>query len=126
MGTAEIVGNFADIGAAASLAVLRSRLANRGVHYELSDIDAAAIRLTAPRGFTQEVSRFVYECRDEDGGSLDGIHYLSRLDDATSNWAIFEPASSSPSPLRAFSTELVRPDDPDFLHAVALLGLKVA
>lgn len=75
MGVAELVGAYADIGAAASLSVLRSHLADRGVHHGLLDIDAAAIRLTAPRRFTQEVSRLVYECRTEGVEPLAGIRY---------------------------------------------------
>ena len=125
MGVAELVGTYADIGAAASLSVLRSRLADRGIHHGLPDIDAAAIRLTAPRGFTQEASRLVYECRTEGVEPLAGIRYRSRLDDGTSNWAIFEPAADAPAPLRSFNTEPVRPDDPDVTRALAVLGLQI-
>ena len=125
IGVAELAGTYADIGAAASLSVLRSRLAARGIHHGLPDIDAAAIRLTAPRGFTQEVSRLVYECRTEGVEPLAGIRYQSRLDDGTSNWAIFEPAAESPAPLRSFSTKPVRPDDPDVTRALSVLGLQI-
>ncbi len=125
MGVAELVGTYADIGAAASLSVLRSALADSGIHHGLADIDAAAIRLMAPRGFTQEVSRLVYECRAEGVEPLAGIRYQSRLDDGTSNWAIFEPAADSPAPLHSFNTEPVRPDDPDVTRALAVLGLQI-
>lgn len=125
MGVAEIVGSYADIGAAGSLSLLRSRLAARGIHYGLSDIDAAAIRLVAPRSFTQEVSRFVHEYRTEGVEPLAGIRYQSRLDDGTSNWAIFEPMSDSPAPLRSASAEPIQPDDPDVIRAAALLGLLI-
>lgn len=125
MGLAELAGTYADIGAAASLAELRSRLADRAIHHGLSDIDGAAIRLTAPRGFTQEISRFVYECGTEGVEPLAGIRYQSRLDDGTSNWGIFEPASDSPAPMRSFHTEPVRPDDPDVTRAVAVMGLQI-
>ena len=125
MGVAEIVGVYADIGAAGSLSLLRSRLADRGVHYGLSDIDAAAIRLVAPRGFTQEVSRLVYEFRTEGGEPLAGIRYQSRLDDGTSNWAIFEQNSDPPAPLRSTSAEPIQPDDPDVIQVAALLDLRI-
>lgn len=126
MGVAEIVGSYADIGAAGSLSLLRSRLADRGIHYGLSDIDAAAIRLVAPRSFTQEVSRFVYEYRTEGVEPLAGIRYQSRLDDGTSNWAIFESISDLPARLRAASAQPIQPDDPDVTRAAALLGLGIA
>ena len=125
MGVAEIVGIYADIGAAGSLSLLRSRLADRGIHHGLSDIDAAAIRLMAPRGFTQQVSRLVYEFRTEGGEPLAGIRYQSRLDDGTSNWAIFEPMSDSPAPLRSTTAEPIQPDDPDVIQVAALLGVRI-
>lgn len=125
MGVAEIVGSYADIGAAGSLALLRSRLADRGIHYGLSDIDAATIRLVAPRGFTQDVSRLVYEFRTDGGEPLAGIRYRSRMDDETSNWAIFEPNSDSAAPLRSTSAESIQPDDPDVTQVAALLGLLI-
>lgn len=126
MGVAEIDGVYADIGAAGSLSWLRSRLADRAIHFGLSDIDAAAIRLAAPRGFTQEVSRLVYECRTEGDDPIAGISYRSRLDDGTFNWAIFEPMSDSPAPLRLTSAEPIQPDDPEVIRATALLGLVIA
>lgn len=125
MGVAEIVGTYADIGTAASLSVVRSRLAARAIHYGLEDIDGATIRLTAPRGFTQEVSRFVYECTTTEDQALAGIRYQSRLDDHTSNWAIFEPAPGSFGPLRSLDAEPLRPDDPDVTRALSVLGLKL-
>jgi hypothetical protein len=69
IGEATALGRFVDVGDAASLATLRSGLAARAIHYDLAEIDAATIRLAAPRSFTQEVSRFVYEWRDEGGPS---------------------------------------------------------
>ena len=116
----------ADIGAAASLSLVRARLAGRAIHHGLTDIDAAAIRLTAPRGFTQEVSRLIYECRTAGAEPLAGIRYHSRLDDGTSNWAVFEAASDSPEPLHVLDAEPVQPDDPHVVHALAVLGLRVA
>lgn len=126
MGIAEVDRILADVGAASSLASLRSHLANRGVHYGLAHVDAAAIRLKAPRRFTQQVSRFVHECRTEEGSHFAGIHYGSRLDDQTYNWASFEPVSDSPPSLHSFSFETIRPDDPGAARAVALLGLRIA
>ena len=55
MGVAELAGSYADIGAAALLATVRSQLAARALYHGLPDVDAAAIRVAAPRR-TQVVS----------------------------------------------------------------------
>ena len=89
MGTATVVGSFADVGHSRSLGDLRRRLVARLIHYGLDDLDGATIRMSAPRAFTQEVSRLVYECSDESGErAYAGIRYLSRLGDDIHNWAI--------------------------------------
>ena len=125
MGVAELAGSYADIGAAASLAAIRSQLAARALHHGLPEVDAAAIRLAAPRSFTQEVSRLVYGSRDAEGGSFAGIRYRSRFDDGTDNWAIFEPAPGEPESLRVLEAEPVQPGDPDVTRALGVLGLRV-
>jgi RES domain-containing protein len=53
IGEATVQGRFADIGDARSLATLRTALAASAIHYGLDEIDAATIRLSAPRAFTQ-------------------------------------------------------------------------
>lgn len=55
IGEASLDGSFVDIGDADTLATIRAELAARAIHYGLSDVDAAAIRLHAPRRFTQEI-----------------------------------------------------------------------
>lgn len=121
IGEALARGRFADVGDAQSLATLRQELASRAIHYGLPDLDAAVIRLSAPRAFTQEVSRFVYEWRDEDG-AFAGIRYRSRLGDQFLNWAIFEPPEINDALTNA-SRSSIDPDDPDLLEALRLLGL---
>jgi len=86
------------------------------------DDDAATIRLRAPRAFTQNVSRFVYEQRDEQG-SFAGIRYRSRLGDEIVNWAVFEPAPDAPSPFLAKTSMPIEADDADLVAALDLLGL---
>ena len=125
LGVAELSGAYADVGAAASLATIRSQLAAKALHHGLQDVDAAAIRAAAPRGFTQEVSRLVYGSRTEGGEPLAGIRYRSRLDDDTDNWAVFEPAPGAPAPLDVLDAEPVRSGDPDVTRAISVLGLRV-
>lgn len=124
IGEAVARGRFADVGDAQSLATLRQELASRAIHYGLSDLDAAVIRLSAPRAFTQEVSRFVYEWRDAEG-AFTGIRYRSRLGDEFLNWAIFEPPAHAESPLAVGSAAAIAPDDPDLAAALRLLGLEL-
>ncbi|MGH3133249.1 MAG: hypothetical protein ACRDNY_05840 [Gaiellaceae bacterium] len=122
VGESTVQGRFVDVADARTLANLRAALAASAIHFGLDDIDAATIRLKAPRAFTQTVSRFVYEQRDEQG-SFAGIHYGSRLGDPFVNWAIFEPAPDAPSPFLSTSSAPVEADDPDLHAALDVLGL---
>jgi hypothetical protein len=88
---AHVSGRYTQVGHSRSLAYFRRQLASLVVHFRLKDLDAAAIRLHAPREFTQRVSRFVYECTDERGGpQFHGVAYLSRHGDDLANYATFE------------------------------------
>jgi hypothetical protein len=118
IGEATVEGLFVDVGDTASLATLRAALAAHAIHHGLDEIDAATIRLRAPRGFTQQVSRYVYE-----QGSFAGLRYGSRLGDDVVNWAIFEPAAVGVSPLVAPTSTAIRVDDPGLRAALELLGL---
>lgn len=122
IGEAAVHGRFADIGGAGSLALLRTALAPVAVDYGLSDIDAATIRLSAPRAFTQHVSRFVYE-RREDDGPFAGVCYRSRLGDGIVNWAVFEPPSQDADPFLWRTSSSIAADDPDLVAATEVLGV---
>jgi len=125
IGEATFAGSFVDIGDANSLAILRTHLAARAIHYGLSEIDAATIRLDAPRRFTQEASRLIYEWH-EDHVDCTGICYRSRLGDQFVNWAIFEPPPDAEIELQDADLHEIEPDDPDLLEALHLLGLELA
>ncbi len=125
IGIAELAGSYADIGAATSLATLRSRLAAQAIHYGLPDVDAAVVRLAAPRGFTQAISRLVYECRSLADSPFAGIRYYSRLDDETLNWAIFEPPPGATAPIHPVDGEPFDPEDPSVSAALDVLGLRL-
>lgn len=118
-GTATHDGSFADVGQAESIAHLRANLAALVLHHRLDDLDAAALRLRAPRSFTQGVSRYVFERGvAPDGRSLAGIRYLSRLGDDVVNWAIFEGTE-----VDGAASEPIAADDPDLVAALGLLDL---
>jgi hypothetical protein len=108
-GVATHEGAFVDVGHSDSLAHLRAALADRVLHFGFDDLDAGELRRRAPRAFTQEISRYVFEhARDAAGRPVAGIRYLSRLGDEFVNWAIFEP--NAPSDARS---ERIDPDDAD-------------
>jgi uncharacterized protein (TIGR03382 family) len=120
MGTAELVRTFCDIGHADSLAHLRKQLAPRLVHYRFDDLDAGDIRARAPRRFTQEISRYVFERTTAgDGAAFAGIRYGSRLGDNLTNWAIFEP--NEPHVIE--SGNEIDPEDPDLRATLEAYGL---
>lgn len=118
IGEATVEGRFVDVGDSASLVTLRTVLAASAIHHGLDEIDAATIRLRAPRAFTQQVSRYVYE-----QGAFTGIHYRSRLGDDILNWAIFEAAPDGQIPLVTTASAAIQTDDPDLRAALELLGL---
>jgi len=114
---------FADVGHSRSLAFLRERLADAVVEHGLEDLDAAAIRLSAPRRFTQLVGRLAFDCTDASGEpQFTGLRYASRLGDELHDWALFERPDSA---LIASQHEPVDEDDPDLTLALERLGLRL-
>lgn len=126
LGVARVDGQFVDVGHSSSLARLRQALASRVLHHGLDDLDAATIRLSAPRRFTQEVSRHVYDHSTREGHRrYAGIAYRSRLGDEFRNWAIFEPPGRMLPWIGEPETEPIEPDDPDLVRALDLLGVRL-
>ena len=87
-----------------------------------------AIRHSAPRRLTQEISRYVFEQTSERGTrAFDGISYLSRLGDDLRNWALFEPVTHAQ--VKVFVAEgrelPIEPQHPDFRRALELLGIRL-
>lgn len=117
----EVEGVLVVIGASESIAMLRRRMGRAARRHGLTDVDAAAIRLTAPRGFTQEVSRFVFDQVAQDGARYGGILYLSRHGDDVVDCALFERGGSIP--VHSLERSGIEADDEDFLRACEMLGL---
>lgn len=123
VGRASMSARCVQVGHSRSLAYLRRELSRLVVRYQLEDLDAAAVRLRAPRAFTQHVSRFVYECTDDNGAAeFDGLHYLSRFGDDLENIALFELASSNEAIADADAAP-VSLDDPTLRQAMDHHGL---
>ncbi len=118
VGRGALAGDYADLGHHESLAELRTALAARVVHYGLHDLDAATLRLSAPRAFTQEVARYVFDQTAAGQRRWNGLSYLSKHGDDLRNWAIFEPATPEVIDVTDFSA-----DDNDLVNALALHGL---
>jgi hypothetical protein len=120
VGRGALVGDYADVGHHESLAELRTALAARVVHHGLHDVDAATIRLTAPRAFTQDVSRRIFEQTAAGQRRWNGLCYLSKHGDDLTNWAVFEPAAPDVIDVAEFDR-----DDPDLLAALAVHNLEL-
>ncbi len=118
VGRRALVGDYADVGHHELLAELRTVLAARVVHHGLHDFDAATLRLSAPRAFTQEIARYVFDQTAAGQRRWNGLTYLSKHGDDLRNWAAFEPATPEVIDVTDFSR-----DDSDLVNALALHGL---
>jgi hypothetical protein len=100
-------------------------MAPRLIHHDISDLDAAAIRISAPRRFTQEISNHIYKLSFPDSTPrFTGIEYGSRFGDNYQNWAIFERPGQDPI-IEQIVRRVAR-DDAALHAALAALGLKIA
>ena len=125
IGEAAVRGRFCQIGAPGSLAHLHRALAPALVRHGIRELDGAAIRLTAPRRFTQEISSYVYARSDARGRPrFAGIAYRSRFGDRFKNWAIFERPAARPV-IRRLATRRIDPAQPELRAALRLLGLRL-
>lgn len=126
LGTAQCESDFVDLGHSVTLARLREALASRVVHHGLADLDAAAIRLSAPRRFTQEISRWVYDrARGSRTASIVGLAYRSRLGDEFQNWAIFESADGMLPFSKSPEVSPIDRNDPELRAALDRLGVRL-
>lgn len=126
MGVGRFHSDFVDIGHSSSLVHVRWALAPRIIHHGLEDLDAAAIRQTAPRRFTQEISRYVYDQSTPEGQRrFAGITYLSKLGDEFRNWALFETAGGETALEEESEARAIEADDPDLNQALNLLDIRL-
>jgi len=114
MGVATASGEYADVCSSEWISRLRIAVARHLAKFELDDLDASALQMTAPRGLTQLVSRAVFS------EGLAGIHYRSKYGHDVENWALFEPFQ-----IKTKESESIRIDDPDLQRALRLHALKL-
>jgi len=103
IGSAEVLGAYADIGTSIWLSAFRQHLACEILASGFTDFDAHVLFATAPRSLTQHISRMVY-----DNGSS-GIHYVSKYGLDAECWAIFETRVAIADPCEC-EIDLADPD----------------
>ena len=122
----EVTGSFVVVGASGTIAILREAFASLVLQYGIDDLDAAAIRLSAPRAFTQELSSFFEAQIDSSGQAFAGIYFLSKHGDDIENWAIFEQVRMmGQTPILSVERENPDPEDDDLRRALDLLALRM-
>jgi hypothetical protein len=109
-----IVLSFASFGQADKAESCPVQLAGECLRLGLKDLDASLLQSHIPRKLTQLAS---LEVRRR---GFDGIYYRSRHGHDLENWALFEPFS-----IKHAATQAIATDDPDFLNALRILGLKL-
>ena len=123
LGRACAAGTLAAVGHSQSLSRLRGSMAGSMAAHGVAEVDAAAIRETAPRAFTQDLGRLVYRCLAADGRTpaYDGIMYASKHGDDVECWALFEGRGD------LTDTESLRidPADSDLAEALRLLRVEI-
>ncbi len=122
VGSALLTGWYAVPGDKESLPTLRAQLLALAMKHHLSDVDAAAIRLAEPRGFTQAIAAWVYDQSAPDTLPLAGVQFNSRHGDGLTLWAVFERHGDDgvSSLLQELQSEPVDRDDPDLLEAMRI------
>jgi hypothetical protein len=114
MGQATANGIYANIYATSWVGFLRRILAADALQLGIRDIDLSALEAAQPRRLTQLVSRQAYKM------NFAGIFYCSRYSHSLDNWAIFEPF-----PLEETQSVDIAENDPDFLEASRIHGIRL-
>jgi hypothetical protein len=128
LGDASLAGRYVDVGHSRTIGALRPHFLGRALTIGLPDFDASAVRLAAPRPFTQVISRFLYGSTLPSGDAPDGIEFFSRHGDDQRLWAIFERdadiGSTQSHLLSAVSAQVIAEDDPDLSDAMRIHHLR--
>ena len=113
-GAAHLAGWYANPSTSTSLPTIRAALGQLAATLGIPDIDAAAMKNTAPRQFTQHVAAWLYDQRTPAGGAIDGIRFTSRHGDDIGLRVIFERDSTTDIAPQLFivSAERIDPHDP--------------
>ncbi len=130
LGSAHVDGRFVDVGHSRTIAALRPTFLAVALTFGLADFDAAAVRIHAPRAFTQLLARHLYGCETADGRLAAGVAFESRHGDDLQLWALFERDADVGRDrshlLRDCHDEEVDPGSDAFRRALELHGLTLA
>lgn len=121
-GQAVMAGAFADVSDAHTVSVLRQVFAGEAVTLGLSDLDAAALKLRAPRTLTQQIAGWLYQQQPPP----DGVGFGSRHDDRLRMWAIFEQPDDDATGSHRLTDQLaieLHVGTPELLEAFDVFGL---
>lgn len=119
---ASMTGVFLVVGSTSTLATLRQHFLAAARALGLADVDAAAVRVPAPRAFTQAVAKRLYSVELDDGEPLDGVEFASRHGDEHVLWAIFERARDTftSALLTGRRSSAIEPDDAELTRAMEI------
>jgi RES domain len=127
LGRARLSGAYVDIGHSRTVATLRGAFLQEALSLGLPDFDAAAIRLHAPRRFTQEISRCLSRLPIDGGVLASGVAFSSRHGDELRLWAVFEREADVGKKrshlLTSCRTRPIDPEDKALLQALEVHGL---
>lgn len=96
--TARLTGGFALPSHHETLPTLREKFLVAARNLGIEDIDAATVRMSAPRELTQSISAWLYEIVGPGGERINGVQYLSRHGDDFVLWAIYERGKGDSPP----------------------------
>lgn len=122
-GTAVLTGDFVDVRRAPTIASLRARFGAFAAHLGLLDLDAAAIKSSAPRKLTQAISAWLYQTTRP---PVSGICFASRFGDELTMRAIFEQPGEDLSGTAALGPTRILQlsvETPEVVEAMRIHGL---
>lgn len=120
--SATLSGAYCAVTDKKSLATLRAVFLPAALGHGLADLDAGALRLSAPRALTQQIAAWLYDLHDGAQALFDGVQFQSRHGDDLTLWAVFERDDDHAvsARLTGFGTVPLHPEHPDLLEAFRL------
>jgi hypothetical protein len=104
-GVALLTGTFLDVRTPRTVREIRHHLGGRAAALGVTDLDAASLKLTSPRSFTQQVAAWVYQHPE----NPTGIRFGSRHGDEFTLWAVFEQARDNENASMTLTHHVVEP-----------------